>query len=122
MPANDSIEESLEEEESWATASSAFPQLEPFEGDPVSNTAVAAFGEPEHALRQVERPHRDERGRSVGVVGFLRGCWAELQRVQWPDRRQVTQATGVVLGFVIMTGIFLGLADTISQRIVNAIL
>ena len=32
------------------------------------------------------------------VVGFLRASWAELQRVQWPDRRQVTQATAVVLG------------------------
>ena len=34
--------------------------------------------------------------------------WAELQRVQWPDRRQVGQATAVVLGFVVIAGIYLG--------------
>src|SRR3954463_2797899 len=27
------------------------------------------------------------------LVNFLRASWAELQRVQWPDRRQVAQAT-----------------------------
>ena len=35
------------------------------------------------------------------VIAFLRASWAELQRVQWPDRRQVFQATAVVLGFVV---------------------
>src|SRR5688500_5081350 len=35
-------------------------------------------------------------------ANFLRACAAELRRVQWPDRRQVAQATGVVLGFVII--------------------
>ena len=38
------------------------------------------------------------------AIGFLRASWAELQRVQWPDRRQVTQATAVVLGFVAIAG------------------
>ena len=56
------------------------------------------------------------------AVTFLRACWAELQRVQWPDRRQVGQATAVVLGFVVMAGAFLGLADVVAQRIVNFIL
>ncbi len=53
---------------------------------------------------------------------FLRACWAELQRVQWPDRKQVGQATAVVLGFVVIAGAFLGLADVVAQRIVNLIL
>jgi preprotein translocase subunit SecE len=55
-------------------------------------------------------------------VNFLRASWAELQRVQWPDRRQVAQATGVVLGFVIIAGLFLGLADWVAQRVVDYIL
>jgi preprotein translocase subunit SecE len=55
-------------------------------------------------------------------VNFLRASWAELQRVQWPDRRQVAQATGVVLGFVIISGLYLGLADWVAQRIVNFVL
>jgi preprotein translocase SecE subunit len=106
------------DEEAWPSASSAFPQLEPFEGEPVS-VAAAAFGEPE--LRP-ERRLRRQAGSGNRAVGFIRGCWAELQRVQWPDRRQVAQATGVVLGFVVVAALFLGLADEISQKIVNAIL
>ena len=55
-------------------------------------------------------------------VGFLRASWAELQRVQWPDRRQVAQATGVVIGFVIVAGLYLGVADWAAKEIVNAII
>jgi preprotein translocase SecE subunit len=56
------------------------------------------------------------------VIGFLRASWAELQRVQWPDRRQVTQATAVVLGFVVVAGVYLGVADFVAKEIVEAIL
>jgi preprotein translocase subunit SecE len=56
------------------------------------------------------------------LIGFLQGCWHELQRVQWPDRRQVMQATGVVIGFVIVAGVFLGVADYIAQQIVKLVL
>ena len=55
-------------------------------------------------------------------IGFLRASWAELQRVQWPDRRQVAQATGVVIGFVIVAGLFLGVADWVAKQIVNVII
>jgi preprotein translocase SecE subunit len=55
-------------------------------------------------------------------VGFLRASWAELQRVQWPDRRQVAQATGVVIGFVIIAGLYLGVADWVAKQVVNAII
>ena len=53
---------------------------------------------------------------------FVRASWAELQRVQWPDRRQVGQATAVVLGFVVVAGAYLGLADAVAQRFVDLIL
>jgi preprotein translocase SecE subunit len=56
------------------------------------------------------------------AIGFLRASWAELQRVQWPDRRQVTQATAVVLGFVAIAGLYLGLADYVAKEIVEFIL
>ena len=51
-----------------------------------------------------------------------RASWAELQRVQWPDRQQVAQATGVVLGFVVLTGVFLGVADFVAGKLINAII
>jgi preprotein translocase subunit SecE len=65
-----------------------------------------------------ERVQRD-RGR---LLTFLRHCVEELRRVQWPDRRQVGQATAVVLGFVVLAGGYLGLMDAIFRPLVNAIL
>jgi len=55
-------------------------------------------------------------------LNFLRASWAELKRVQWPDRRQVGQATAVVLGFVVVAGAFLGVVDALTQRLVDLIL
>jgi preprotein translocase subunit SecE len=66
---------------------------------------------PEHKVSTVAR-----------LTGFLKGSWHELQRTQWPDRRQVAQATGVVLGFVIVAGIFLGVADLVASKLVNLII
>ena len=56
------------------------------------------------------------------AIGFIKASWAELQRVQWPDRRQVTQATAVVLGFVAVAGAYLGVADYVAKEIVEFIL
>jgi preprotein translocase subunit SecE len=58
----------------------------------------------------------------VRVINFAQGSWRELQRVQWPDRRQVMQATGVVIGFVIIAGLYLGLADLVASKLMNFIL
>jgi preprotein translocase subunit SecE len=68
----------------------------------------------------VARPARQASGSRL--VNFVRASWAELQRVQWPDRRQVGQATAVVLGFVVIAGAFLGLADFLAQKLVDFIL
>ncbi len=56
------------------------------------------------------------------LVGFLRGSWRELQRVHGLTGRQVMQATGVVLGFVIVAGIFLGVADLVASKLMNLVL
>jgi preprotein translocase subunit SecE len=55
-------------------------------------------------------------------IGFLRASWAELQRVQWPDRRAVGQATAVVIGFVVVAGLYLGVADWVAKKIVDFII
>ena len=56
------------------------------------------------------------------VLGFLRASWAELQRVQWPDRRTLTQLTGIVVFFVIVAGVYLGVLDQIFSKLIQAIL
>jgi len=55
-------------------------------------------------------------------IGFLRASWAELQRVQWPDRRQVAHATAAVIGFVVVAGVYLGVADWAAKKIVDFII
>ena len=42
--------------------------------------------------------------------------------MQWPDRRQTTQATAVVLGFVVVAGAYLGVADYVAKEIVEFVL
>lgn len=56
------------------------------------------------------------------IFAFFRASWAELQRVQWPDRSQVGQGTAVVLGFVVIAGAYLGLADAVAQKVIDLIL
>lgn len=83
--------------------------------DPITEPHGGSYGD-----AHVAEPRRVPA--AARLVGFLRGCWKELQRVQWPDRRQVMQATGVVLGFVIVAGIFLGIADLVASKLINLIL
>ena len=62
---------------------------------------------------------RHERGR---LLAFLVAVWAELKRVQWPDRKQLTQLTGVVLFFVLIVGVYLGALDAVFSKLINSIL
>jgi preprotein translocase subunit SecE len=62
---------------------------------------------------------RRKRGR---LITFLGHCIDELRRVQWPNRRQVGQATAVVLGFVVIAGGYLGLLDALWKPLIEAIL
>ena len=56
------------------------------------------------------------------LVQFLFAVRAELARVQWPDRQTLTTLTGVVLGFVVIAGSYLGLLDAIFSRVIQALL
>jgi preprotein translocase subunit SecE len=74
------------------------------------------------ASREGAVPGQPAKRGASRFLAFVRASWAELQRVQWPDRRQVAQATAVVLGFVVIAGAYLGLADAIAQEIVDLII
>jgi preprotein translocase SecE subunit len=45
------------------------------------------------------------------VIGFLLSCWAELKRVQWPDRDTLIQASAVTFIFVAVMAAYLGALD-----------
>jgi preprotein translocase subunit SecE len=80
--------------------------------------AVTARPRREKAGTRGERPTRP----GNRLTTFLRNSWEELKRVQWPDRRQVAQATAVVVSFVIIIGAYLGLADWVFSKLVDAII
>jgi preprotein translocase SecE subunit len=87
-----------------------------------SGGGTGAGTPPGGVVAEADRPSGAPLRGGNRVIGFLRASWAELQRVQWPDRRQVTQATAVVLGFVAIAGAYLGAADFVASEIVEFIL
>jgi preprotein translocase subunit SecE len=95
----------------------------------LEESEVEAEEEAEEEEGYAPRGRRGEQaiGRGAGrdrprVVQFLIACWAELQRVEWPNRQALTTLTGVTLGFVLIVGGYLGLLDAIFSKLINAIL
>ena len=83
------------------------------EDDSEAEAAQAAGRGGDEVAQDTDRPR---------LVQFLLAVRAELGRVQWPDRQALTTLTGVVLGFVLMAGSYLGLLDAIFSRLIQAIL
>src|ERR1044072_2847760 len=91
-------------------------------------------------LKEAERRQREERKRKEseqlakrqkqdaadrqrrGVLGFLLSCWAELKRVQWPDRDTLVQASAVTIIFVAVAAAYLGALDAAFNFLVQRIL
>jgi preprotein translocase subunit SecE len=109
------VEESVEEVGGGGEASGVG-----FDGEVSDGGAGGSASAGELAARAPSAPERI--GTIARLIGFLQGSWRELQRVQWPDRRQVMQATGVVIGFVIVSAVFLGVADFLAGKLVTFIL
>ena len=42
---------------------------------------------------------------------FAKDSWSETRRVVWPDRKETTQVTLIVFGFVLAMAVFLWLVD-----------
>jgi preprotein translocase SecE subunit len=110
-PADYEGQDALEEEDALEQESDDYA-LDESDGDAVGRELA-----PARARSAAPRKTSGNR-----LINFLQGSWRELQRVQWPDRRQVMQATGVVIGFVIVAGLYLGAADTLSSKLVNLLL
>jgi preprotein translocase subunit SecE len=45
------------------------------------------------------------------LIAFGRDSWSETRRVVWPTRKETTQVTLVVFGFVVAMAIFLWVVD-----------
>jgi preprotein translocase SecE subunit len=60
-----------------------------------------------------------QRGR---VIGFFISCWAELKRVQWPDRETLIQASAVTVIFIAVAAAYLGALDALFNWLVQRLI
>jgi preprotein translocase SecE subunit len=84
-------------------------------------TAVAQ----RRASRQKERkpaPAAPKQRRRGAVLAFFASCWAELKRVQWPDRETLVQASAVTVVFVAVAAAYLGTLDAVFSWLVKRVL
>ncbi len=71
------------------------------------------------AKKQKQASAQRQRG---GFIGFLISCWAELKKVQWPDRETLVQATAVTIFFVAIAAAYLGALDAAFNWLIKQIL
>ena len=75
----------------------------------------------EARLAKREKQAAEERQRGA-VVGFIVSCWAELKKVQWPDRDTLVQASTVTIVFVAIAAAYLGALDAAFNWMIKQIL
>jgi preprotein translocase SecE subunit len=79
----------------------------------------AKESEQRRAPKEVKAPAERQRG---GVLGFFASCWAELKRVQWPDRETLIQASAITLVFIAIMAAYLGVLDAIFNWLVQRVI
>ena len=105
------------------TEEEAYEEIEDWEvEDPEEAIATGGVGEAGYEVRGRRGETAEAARRRPRVVQFLVAVWAELQRVQWPNRQALVTLTGVVLGFVLIMGGYLGLLDAIFSDLIKRIL
>ena len=102
------------------------PSAPSFETD---DEELGDYDEGDDAAQATEGPRGVRGGRASAethrrgrLLAFFVAVVAELKRVQWPDRKQLTQLTGVVLFFVLIVGAYLGALDAIFSKLIQQIL
>lgn len=73
-------------------------------------------------LAKRQKKAQVEKRQRGGVIGFLVSCWAELRKVQWPDRDTLVQATAVTIIFVAVAATYLGVLDSVFSLLIKQIL
>ena len=109
-------------------------------GRPEDGTATEAPAEPRESRRERRQREKEERRKARArelqkkgqaekaekrrgpVIGFLLSCWAELKRVQWPDRDTLVQASAVTLIFVVIMAAYLGALDAAFNWLIKQLL
>jgi preprotein translocase subunit SecE len=56
------------------------------------------------------------------ILDYIRKIKAEMDKVAWPTRKDLTNSTGVVLVLVAIVTVFLGIVDYILYVVITQIL
>jgi preprotein translocase SecE subunit len=73
--------------------------------------------------KELQKAQAEKAERRRGpVLGFLLSCWAELKRVQWPDRDTLVQASAVTFIFVAIMAAYLGGLDAVFNWLIQRII
>jgi preprotein translocase SecE subunit len=105
----------------------------------VGRTEDGAAAEPKESRRDRRQREKEERRKARAkelrkgqaekaekrrgpVLGFLLSCWAELKRVQWPDRDTLVQASAVTFIFVAVMAAYLGALDAAFNWLIQRII
>jgi preprotein translocase subunit SecE len=122
-PADEGRSDTVLDDEPPLTEEEALGEIEDWEVEGEDEAAATGAGEAGYEVRgrrgrEDAEAHKDR----PRVIQFLIAVWAELQRVQWPNRQALVTLTGVVLGFVLIAGGYLGLLDAIFSELIQALL
>lgn len=52
------------------------------------------------------------------LVGFFRNVRLELKKVSWPNRKDISGSTTVVILGVIIVAVYLGIVDAFLQQLI----
>ena len=122
-PTDEGRSDTVLDDEPPLTEEEAYREIDDWEVDDEQDDETTGAGEEGYEVRgrrgrEDAEAHKDR----PRVIQFLIAVWAELQRVQWPNRQALVTLTGVVLGFVLIAGGYLGLLDAIFSELIQALL
>jgi preprotein translocase subunit SecE len=116
-------DEALQEIEDWEVGGEEHLTEDEVDAELEAEEDLAGRGEDGFEVRgRRGRDDADKHKHRPRVIQFLIAVWAELQRVQWPNRQAMITLTCVVLGFVLIAGGYLGLLDAVFSELIKAIL
>ena len=123
-PVDEGRSDTVIEDEPPLTEDEALREIDDWEvGDEDEDDEATGVGEAGYEVRgRRGREDPEAHKNRPRVIQFLIAVWAELQRVQWPNRQALVTLTGVVLGFVLIAGGYLGLLDAIFSELIQALL
>jgi preprotein translocase subunit SecE len=76
---------------------------------------------PRRPTARAEEQPQPERRHTFPGAQFVAECWGELKKVEWPNQKQVIQATVVVLIACAIVGTYLWLADLVFRPLVEKV-